>query len=1329
MADEFDLIEARISVKINDGDLDGVKEQIDALTKKLNKLKVGVGMRLIGRKEFRDELRRYLAGIKTGNKALISPVLANKSQLTKQIKEATAEAVGKGVSIKVSADAKEAEAALDRVIGKSRTVSSAGKRAAGSVDYLELQVKRWGRLNGRLAESRRLLDQISQPGFGSADDMEKIRSQMAYYDRLQSQAARIADLSGKLKEWGELPGRMAKSQQLLAEVSKAGFGSQADFRRVDREMLRLDRTINNTARKNEAKAYINEWGKASGKIQEAADLLKFVDQNDIFKSSDFKAIRQLTSDIDKAAAAAARAQKETAKLLATANKQINIVEKPTPGNKAQFKNPFIPIEKFQSDAIDVGQKARADEQKKAIDRAKEELNVRKKLSTQSILDAAQKKAAYEFTRGRRDDAKVTTEDISWAAPLVRRREEAARAAKEEADRQAKIREDAEERVRSELKLERLRTKAFASLTGKAVEEDAKNTARQEFIAGKRKSDEITRKDLENSSKKLRVLQQMRSLEESQNARAKQLLELTKATANAEVRRLAQKKADFDLRLGKRTNRDLTEQDLRLASAIYEKKKKITDAERRQEQAAAKIRVSQRETAARVARRDQALRSVLFEAGFVAGPVTAVLGNLVGVSNQTKAFINNSTAAAKVAGRLGVSVATLGNISSVAASGLTVLAGAVVKLLSISFGIVNQFAQQAIGGLVEGFKAVIGPALALFQAIRGIASYLPLVAAGIAGFVGETLTKATVEFDKIQSLFKFTFADQAASQLNLVRQVSDSFGLSLDALAVGYGKLAAAAKNSGVTQEEIRQLFIGTSSAAAVFKLNQGDLDGVFRAYQQIISKSVVSSEELRQQLSERLPAAFSLAASALGKSQQDLNEALANGSVTAEEFIPAFGRALRQAYDQNASGIVDTLPAKLNRLENSLLDLQRSAEGTKFLESFVDLKQGLIDPFIKDGAIKDALKNVFVEAGKAFRFFTAQIPLAIDLLKNVWEAVRPLVEAFATLQLVFSALAIAAAKELVQVDRITEVTFGRSVRTIRDFSQRVTQALNLDLSDFRSIMAFVDAIIRRSDLALAAFTAALEATIKAILVFATTLYAALIPVMLNLGVQLGKSIAEGIWKGLAGTSERGEIEREIARIDESLKNPNRIGAGFGTVTIPPDNGATIRRREELVAKIANLDKESTPEGMAKGVLISLDNALKNAANQFKSPELVERLEELGASVRESFKNLLPVTEQEKPDMPFLGFPLTELRKSLGAGAATTSDFESQFFGFEEFQRFLQSGTNEQVRVAENTQRIYEVGQQQLDALNKLNISQQATNNLLIGEGAYMRAPSTLRWEN
>jgi len=1239
MAEEFDLISAFISVSIRKQSLEQVESQIKGIAERLKSLKASVGLRLVGRQDFRKELKAFLDKLPKG-KVKVTPVIDGKKEFKDAFRKLKKDAGDKPIKATVKIETGGAEKAINNLVGKAKVIATAARRAGEDIDKLNREIERWGRIRGRAAEAETLLGITGKPNFGSMKQIEEVKARMRYYDSLRSQAERISELTADIQDWGTGQGRAEKAQELISRVGAKGFGSSGDFRAILREMRAVDKAIASTERKAEAISFANSWGKATGNIEAAKKAIAEIESKDFFSQRDLAAVRAVAREYDKISSDAEK--------IAQLNARISeFGEKPGRQKVAQELMTRVNAPGFavatQSNAVLRDMRA-ADRQIASMFRKNEAaayLNNWQRLSgkvkeTQQLLEMVNQTKL--FTKEDFAAIRQMTKEIDQVSAAAAR----AQAALNKASNQLKIISKPDPRAMFKFRSDFV---PMQDILANTMDLDAKR-AQQQADAEKQRQDNLKR---------------------------------AAARAAAEGRRTAN------------------------------------------------------EFRAQRARRATALRGALFEAGFVAGPAAGILGNLVGVKNQTSAFIQNSQLAQRAASKFRVSIGALGATAGVAASVVTAAVGGIVAVFGQAFSVISQFNQQAIAGLKGALSAVIGPALALFQAIRGIATYLPLVAAGIAGFVGETLTKATVEFDKIQSLFNFTFADQAASQLNLVRQVSDAFGLSLDALAVGYGKLAAAAKDSGVTQEEIRQLFIGTSSAAAVFKLNQGDLDGVFRAYQQIISKSVVSSEELRQQLSERLPAAFSLAAKSLGKSQQDLNEALANGSVTAEEFIPAFGRALRQAYDQNASGIVDTLPAKLNRLQNSLLDLQRSAEGTDFLESFVDLKQGLIDPFIKDGAIKNALKNVFVEAGNAFRFFTAQIPLAIELLKNVWRAVRPLVEAFATLQLVFSALAIAAAKEFLDVRRNAEIGLGDAILKVKEFSDNIKSALNLDLSDFKSIMGFVKVIIVNSELALAAFLEALNGAIRVIITFASTLYSQIIPLMFELGVQMGKAIGNGLMMALTGGDNRlRDATNRLADVGTLLRD--REVTEVLSPFLPPSRRKLTQdeisklnvERLALTSEVLRLEKAGKPGGLGGLFAEAISFAGSKAFDELSGINL-EPFEKIGALSKKAQENLAEVQKEPKRDLSFLEIALTELRKSLGTGAATTSDFESQFFGFEEFQRFLQSG--EQVRVAENTQKIYEISQQQLDVLNKMNTNQASLNSLLNLEGAYMRAPSTLRWEN
>ena len=63
------------------------------------------------------------------------------------------------------------------------------------------------------------------------------------------------------------------------------------------------------------------------------------------------------------------------------------------------------------------------------------------------------------------------------------------------------------------------------------------------------------------------------------------------------------------------------------------------------------------------------------------------------------------------------------------------------------------------------------------------------------------------------------------------------------------------------------------------------MNAALRATSQVFSKGKVSAEELRQQLGERLPGAFTLFAASMGLVPADLDKALEQGKVTLQDFM------------------------------------------------------------------------------------------------------------------------------------------------------------------------------------------------------------------------------------------------------------------------------------------------------------------------------------------------------------------------------------------------------------------------------------------------------------
>lgn len=120
---------------------------------------------------------------------------------------------------------------------------------------------------------------------------------------------------------------------------------------------------------------------------------------------------------------------------------------------------------------------------------------------------------------------------------------------------------------------------------------------------------------------------------------------------------------------------------------------------------------------------------------------------------------------------------------------------------------------------------------------------------------------------------------AAREIGWLRDVASRLGLDFGALADGYAGFAAAARGTNIEGQQTRAVFEAVAKAAAVMRLSVADTQGVLVALTQIVSKGVVSAEELRQQLGERLAGAFQIAAQGMGLTTEELGKALATGRV------------------------------------------------------------------------------------------------------------------------------------------------------------------------------------------------------------------------------------------------------------------------------------------------------------------------------------------------------------------------------------------------------------------------------------------------------------------
>ena len=195
------------------------------------------------------------------------------------------------------------------------------------------------------------------------------------------------------------------------------------------------------------------------------------------------------------------------------------------------------------------------------------------------------------------------------------------------------------------------------------------------------------------------------------------------------------------------------------------------------------------------------------------------------------------------------------------------------------------------------------------------------------------------------------AQGAEKQLAFIRETSNRLGLEFYGTAEAAKTFFAAGKGTSL-EKDLNNIFEGVSAAGAALALSQDDLNGIYLALGQMISKGKVQAEELRGQLGERLPGAFQLAAKAMGMTTAELDKAMQKGEVLASDLLPKLGSTLKNEFGDAAVDAADGAQGAVNRLSTAWTDLKanigdsealidminRVTSGLKSLAEYADLR-------------------------------------------------------------------------------------------------------------------------------------------------------------------------------------------------------------------------------------------------------------------------------------------------------------------------------------------------------------------------------------------------------
>ena len=291
-----------------------------------------------------------------------------------------------------------------------------------------------------------------------------------------------------------------------------------------------------------------------------------------------------------------------------------------------------------------------------------------------------------------------------------------------------------------------------------------------------------------------------------------------------------------------------------------------------------------------------------------------------------------------------------------------------------------------GGLVGGVGgAVLGGALGaqvgqLRKAAGGVAEYVAELnlAKGALGGV----SKDIVEYNQ---------------NLDFAREISKKYAIRLTDVIKGYTGVTAAAKANNLTVKQTQAIYEGITVSGVAAGKSQEDLQALFLATTQVLSKGKASAEEISGQIGERIPGAVAKFAAANKISLQELAEQFKKGEVTIAKFV-RFTEQQGEDYAEVAEALASG-PEKAGVRLQIALDEASEAFGGFFLQTgagFQDYLTNLVD-FVIDNEkqFKILLAKVIIFAEDVYDTFAG-------LGKAIWQIFGGLFKGIGKLIIEFS---------------------------------------------------------------------------------------------------------------------------------------------------------------------------------------------------------------------------------------------------------------------------------------------------------------------------------------
>ena len=263
---------------------------------------------------------------------------------------------------------------------------------------------------------------------------------------------------------------------------------------------------------------------------------------------------------------------------------------------------------------------------------------------------------------------------------------------------------------------------------------------------------------------------------------------------------------------------------------------------------------------------------------------------------------------KTGGRGGL----FGNMMNSKAGGAALRGGAASMALipGIAPLAVGGFAGAANGGGLGGAGIGVGVA-AIVQGTVALVEF------------SRQSAQVAAEMDRMKTALSGVVPDQESYNFALknVKTLSDKYAISQRVLLKGFTGIQASADAANVSIEDTATLFEGM--LAVTFAKGKGieEFKGISLATQQILSKGRPQAEELRGQISERVPGFMAGLAESMGKTMPQLDKMMQKSEVTIKHFIE-YGKKLKAENEKIAQEMARSMAFAGTRLATAQENLQ-----------------------------------------------------------------------------------------------------------------------------------------------------------------------------------------------------------------------------------------------------------------------------------------------------------------------------------------------------------------------------------------------------------------------